>query len=69
MLRRLSIVQSMGCLRAMVVARSGDAEVFTSSGCFDEGADGRQADTVKRIRMCISCALSGLVCSTYLLGC
>jgi hypothetical protein len=52
-----------------VFTRSGDAKVFASSGCFDEGANGRQADTVKRIRICFSCALSGTVCSTYLLGC
>jgi hypothetical protein len=51
-----------------VVTRSGDAEVFASSGCFDEGTNGRQADTVKRIRMCISSAVSDINVLDLLVG-
>lgn len=61
MLRRLPIVQSMCCRRrGMVVVRSGDAEVFASSGCFNEGTNGGQADTVKRVSICVSSVVSNV---------
>jgi hypothetical protein len=47
--------------------RSADAQVFASFGCGIESANGRQAVTVKCIRMCILRALIS-ISSTYL-GC
>ena len=44
----------------MVVVRSGDAEVFASSGCFNEGTNGGQADTVKRVSICVSSVVSNV---------
>jgi hypothetical protein len=46
---------------------SADAQVFASFGCGIKSANGRQAVTVKCIRMCILRALM-LIGSTYL-GC
>jgi len=59
-------VQSTGWLKDSRLIEESDA--FASSGCSDEGINGRQTDAVKRVSICISSARSGVNPSDLLVG-